>query len=213
MRTILILILSLLMAAPSHAAKNTDNAKAVLDRTAKQIKASTPFEVEFTASTFSGTQEQGSLQGTLRMKGKKFSIASSNMACWYDGQTLWSLNKSSEEVNVSTPSDKEKQSMNPYMFVDLYKNGYSASMKQVQLRNKDCHEVTLHASNAKKEVQEMIITIDKQTMLPLCVRMRQGSNRWIRISIFQYKSHMKFSDDMFTFYHKDFPQATVIDIR
>ena len=64
-----------------------------------------------------------------------------------------------------------------------------------------------------KEVQEMIITIDKQTMLPLCVRMRQGSNRWIRISIFQYKSHMKFSDDMFTFHHKDFPQATVIDIR
>ena len=35
MRNILILILSLLMAAPSHAAKNTDNAKAVLDRTAK----------------------------------------------------------------------------------------------------------------------------------------------------------------------------------
>ena len=189
------------------------SAKAILDKTAKIVRNSGDMEVNFTASSYIEQKEKGNLSGTIYLKGKKFNIVSTNVLCWFDGKTLWSMNKATNEVNVSTPSQHERETMDPYLFLDLYKKGYTYKMKETTLRGRDCYEITLNAKNPKQEVREMIVTIDKQTHLPLCVRMREGIKYWVRISIMKCKVKQDYQDNLFTFKSEDYPKATVIDIR
>jgi len=60
-------------------------------------------------------------------------------------------------------------------------------------------------------VQEMFITIDKNSYAPTEVKMRQGS-KWTRFVISQLKVQ-NLSDSEFVFNSKDFPTAEVIDLR
>ncbi len=194
-------------------AQKASDAREILDKTAKAIKSSGDMEVNFKASSFTNEKQKGDLSGTICLKGKKFNIISPNLNCWYNGKTLWSLNKETNEVNLSIPDVREKQSMNPYLFVDMYKDGYSYSLSNTTLRGKSCYEITLTAQNSKKDVQEMILTIDKQTNMPLCVRMRQGKNYWVRLTIKSYKPRQKYANSQFEFNSKDYPTATIVDIR
>ena len=207
--------LSLLLILPITyaSAQKTSDARGILDKTAKAIKSSGDMEVNFKASSFTHEKQKGDLAGTIYLKGKKFNIVSPNLNCWYDGKTLWSLNKETNEVNLSIPDVREKQSMNPYLFVDMYKDGYSYSLNSTTLRGKSCYEITLTAQSSKKDVQEMILTIDKQTNMPLCIRMRQGKNYWVRLTIKSYKPRQKYANSQFEFNKKDYPTATIVDIR
>ncbi|MBP3774371.1 MAG: hypothetical protein ILA34_03350 [Bacteroidaceae bacterium] len=205
------LILTLLL--PYHSLSAQNKAKDILDKTAKIVRKSGDMEVNFTAASFMEQKEKGNLSGTIYLKGKKFNIVSTNVLCWYDGKTLWSMNKATNEVNVSTPSQHEKETMDPYLFLDLYKKGYTYEMQESTLRGRDCYEITLKATDPKQEVREMIVSIDKATQLPLCVRMREGIKYWVRISILKCKVKQSYDDDLFTFKSENYPKATVIDIR
>ena len=65
-----------------------------------------------------------------------------DMITWYNGETQWSYMKANDEVNVSVPTPEEQQSMNPYTFVNLYKEGYHYQLKETTLRGKSCYEIT-----------------------------------------------------------------------
>jgi outer membrane lipoprotein-sorting protein len=210
---IIAVLLFALLGVTVYAQSNSKEAKAVLDKTSKTIRNSGDMEVNFTASTFMEQSQKGNLSGTIYLKGRKFNIVSTNVLCWFDGKTLWSFNKANDEVNVSTPSVKERQSMDPYLFCELYKDGYTYEMSDTSLRGHDCHEVRLKTTDKRKSVQEMIITIDKKTSMPLCVRMRQGVKYWIRISTQKCKINQKYDNDKFKFNSEDYPSATVVDIR
>lgn len=211
MHKLLAILLGLSFLSISSQAGN--EAKSVLDKTAQAIRKSGQLEINFSATTFVKQEEQGKLVGTLFLKGKKFHLTSPNLTSWFDGKTLWTLNKESDEVNLSTPNDRERQSMNPYIFVDLYKSGYFCTLTETTLRGHKCHEVYMKADSQKKSIKEMYVTIDQTTLLPLCVRMRQDAHTWIRINIMQCKTNQKYDDAQFQFNSKDFPSAVLIDLR
>lgn len=194
-------------------AQTGSQAKTILDKTASLIKRSNDMEISFSASSFMEGKEKGTISGTIFLKDKKFHLTSTNILAWFDGKTMWSFNKDNNEVNVTTPSLHEKETMNPYLFIDLYKSGYTYSLSSTTLRNRDCYEIHLKASNKKKEVKEMILTIDKKTSLPLCVRLREGAQYWVRISILKCKTKQNYPNSTFTFNQKDYPSASVIDMR
>lgn len=200
------------LALPTYS-QGSNEAKAVLDKTASIVKRSGAMEISFTASSFMSGVQKGNLAGTIYLKGRKFHIISTNILSWYNGKNLWTLNKATNEVNVSEPTTHERETMDPYLFIDLYRQGYSYSMKDTRLRGHDCYEIHLNATNKRLEVKEMILTIDKQTHLPICVRLREGSKYWVRISLLRCKVKQKYSDSAFSFNAKDFPQAQIIDIR
>ena len=119
---------------------------------------------------------------------------------WYDGKTQWTLNKQAEEVSVSTPSEAQQQAMNPYTFINIYKNGFTMSSKTVSGK----YQVHLTAQNQQRTIKEMYLTIDKSY--------KRTDKGWtvINISNFQAK---KLSDSYFAFHSKDYPNAEVIDLR
>ena len=110
-------------------------------------------------------------------------------------------------MNVTTPTQAQQMMMNPYTFINIYKTGYVMTAST----GSNTYEVHLKAKNTKRTVQEMYITVDKKTYVPLTVKMRQ-QKAWTTIRISNFKG-VNQPDRLFVFNSKEFPGAEVVDLR
>lgn len=196
-------VIALAIAAPAQSSK----AKAVLDKTSAVIRNAGDIKADFSANASSG-----SMSGTIYIHKNMLHLASSDVKCWFDGKTLWTYRKSTNEVNITTPTAAEKQSINPYHFINIYKKGYTYTMRETTLRGKGAYEVTLNATSPANKLRKMVITIDKANYQPLAVNMQRAKSS-TTIYITSCKTKQKFNANTFSFKRSDYPSAEIIDLR
>jgi len=198
MERIKVFVLMLLMTVASYG----QTAKQVLDKAASAVSNKSGVTASF---TLKGGQMND--KGTISIKGKKFHATTPDAIIWFDGKTQWTYVKKNDEVNVSTPNESQLQALNPYKFIYMYKKGYTYTMT----KKSNGYEVHLTATDKKRSVQEMYITVNKSTYIPSQIRVKH-SKGWNTIEVSNFKK-ANLSDGIFRFNSKDFPKAEVIDLR
>jgi outer membrane lipoprotein-sorting protein len=198
MKKICFLIAATLISAATFA----QTAKSVLDKAAANITVKSGVQVKFKM-----TGSMGNTSGTIAIKGRKFHATTPQAIVWFDGKTQWTYMKNNDEVNVTTPTESQLQAINPYNFINLYKNGYDATLNS---SGKD-YVVHLTASTKDKKIRELFITINKSSNTPTQVKLLQGT-KWTIFDISDLKKQ-SVPDSQFRFNAKDFPQAEIIDLR
>ena len=194
-------IIFTLICALSLANVSAQTAKEILDKAASVVNAKKGATADFVMSG-----KYGNAAGTISIKGNKFVANTPQAKMWYDGKTQWTYMTSTEEVNVSTPTEAQQQTMNPYRFINLYNMGYSMTKKEV----KNGFEVYLKATNPKRTITEMYITVNNQ-FVPTNVKMKTAKG-WTNINISNFRK-ASLPDKAFRFNAKDYPKAEVIDLR
>lgn len=202
MKIKLLFISLMLFLSASVSAQNAAKAKRILDKTAATVGRKGGASANFTISG----AKIGSTSGTIAIKGRKFHARTSQTIVWFDGVTQWAYVKRNNEVNISTPSDAQKMSMNPYGFINIYRSGYRLSMTNAGKN----YKIHLKASNGKQAIQEMYIIINRSYQ-PVQIKMLQKGD-WTTINISNFRAKNQ-SDSFFRFNAKDFPKAEVIDLR
>ena len=180
-----------------------EGAKSILDKAAATV--SNPNGVQANFQMIS--KQYGSTYGSISIKGRKFNASTPEAIVWFDGKTQWTYMKNNDEVNVSNPTEAELQAINPYNFINIYKQGFKLSSKKVN----NSYEVHLKATDKKRKIQEMYIIVDQQSYRPTHVKMYQNG-KWTVLLISSLKS-TSLNDGLFQFNAKDFPQAEIIDLR
>lgn len=194
----IVLVMSLLLACTMSFGQT---AKSVLDKTAAVVSNKNGIQANFTM-----TGGMGNVSGTITVKGRKFQATTPVATMWFNGKTMWTYMKKSDEVNVTTPNDAQLQKINPYNFINLYKQGYDMTM------SKSDKSYTVHlTSNKAGKIQEAFVTIDKKSYHPTQVKLLQGK-KWTTFDISNLKTQAV-NDAVFDFNSKDFPTAEVIDLR
>lgn len=197
-----VLMFLLVLVSTISTAQNANQALRILDKTAGIIGRKGGATANFSISG-----KYGNTSGTIAIKGRKFRATTPDAIVWYDGKTEWTYIRKNEEVNVSTPTEAQQQAMNPYKFINIYKNGFNLGMKSSASE----YNIHLVARNQGRTIKEMYIKIDKRTYLPKQVRMRQA-NGWITIRISNFRASNQ-SDASFRFNSKDYPKSEIIDLR
>ncbi len=197
-----IFALALMMMAGGTAAI-AQTAQQVLDKTAAVVGNKGGATANFKMSS----TKYGSTSGSIAIKGSKFNARTPQAIVWYNGKTQWTYLKKTNEVNVSTPTQAQQMSMNPYTFINIYKTGYKSTLKTTGGN----YVVHLVANNQKQSIAEMYITINKSTHVPSQVKMRQGTT-WSTITISSFKAK-SVANSTFTFNSKECPGAEVVDLR
>jgi len=197
----LLLLLAVLMAGVSGGQAQT--AREVLDKCAAVVGNKTGVKVSFSMDS----DRYGAISGTIMLKGEKFCAQTDEVSMWFDGKTQWTYLKKNDEVSVTNPTDAQLQAINPYNFINLYKQGYKESMTT----SANAYNVQLTATDSQRKIQEVQLTIDKKSSTPTEVKMLQGKN-WTTFTISSLQT-TKLSDNLFRFNPKDYPQAEVIDLR
>jgi len=198
MKKICILILTVFISTVVTA----QTAKTVLDKAAAHITVK-----EGVKANFKMQGGIGNTSGTILIKGKKFHATTPQAIVWFDGKTMWTYMKKNEEVNVSNPTEAQLQAINPYNFINLYKNGYNSTLNNTG----NSYVVHLTTTAKNRKIKELFITIDKKSYHPTQVKLLQGKS-WTIFDITDL-SKSKVSDSQFRFNAKDFPKAEVIDLR
>ena len=198
MKKICFLIAATLISAATFA----QTAKSVLDKAAANITVKSGVQAKFKM-----TGSMGNTSGTITIKGRKFHATTPQAIVWFDGKTQWTYMKNNDEVNVTTPTESQLQAINPYNFINLYKNGYDATLNS---SGKD-YVVHLTASTKDKKIRELFITVNKSSNTPTQVKLLQGT-KWTIFDISDLKKQ-DVPDSQFRFNAKDFPQAEIIDLR
>jgi len=177
--------------------------RSVLDKAAKILNSKDGVTANFTMTNSAKMK----MSGTVAVKGSKVHAKTSEAILWFDGKTQWTYLTKNEEVSVTTPTAQQLQTINPYTFINMYKEGYKYTMNQ----SGNTQTVHLTATDTKRKIQEMFITVDKKSGMPTQVKLLQGK-KWTLFDISNIKTQ-KLSDDIFRFSSKDFPNAEVIDLR
>jgi outer membrane lipoprotein-sorting protein len=198
MKKICILILTVFISTVVTA----QTAKTVLDKAAAHITVK-----EGVKANFKMQGGIGNTSGSILIKGKKFHATTPQAIVWFDGKTMWTYMKKNEEVNVSNPTEAQLQAINPYNFINLYKNGYNSTLNNTG----NSYVVHLTTTAKNRKIKELFITIDKKSYHPTQVKLLQGKS-WTIFDITDL-SKSKVSDSQFRFNAKDFPKAEVIDLR
>ena len=198
MKKICILILTALISTVATA----QTAKSVLDKAAAHITVKDGVKANFKMQ--GGI---GNTSGTILIKGKKFQATTPQAIVWFDGKTMWTYMKKNEEVNVSNPTEAQLQAINPYNFINLYKNGYNSTLNNTG----NSYVVHLTTTAKDRKIKELFVTIDKQSYRPTQVKLLQGKS-WTIFDITDL-SKSKLADSQFRFNANDFPKAEVIDLR
>lgn len=197
------IILLLLMLALGVSAQQAAQARKVLDKTAAIVGHKGGATANFKVSS----AKVGTATGSISIKGNMFQARAEEAIVWYNGKTQWSYLKSTDEVNVTTPTEAQRMRMNPYTFITMYKQGYTLGMTQ-QGSNYQVHMV---AQNKQRTVQEVYLTISKATYKPSIIKMREGQT-WTTITISNFQTK-NLSNSLFSFNAKDFPTAEIVDLR
>ena len=101
------------------------NPVSILDKAASAYENSNGITASFELNTRSDVQKVSeSFEGTINMKGDKFTLVTPDMITWFDGTTQWTYVERNDEVNVSTPSGEELQFTNPALLLRVYKKGF-----------------------------------------------------------------------------------------
>ena len=184
---------------------NAQTAKQVLDKTAAVVSAKEGVQANFSIKSSKGVNLNTS--GTIAVKGKKFHATTPQATIWFDGKTMWTYMKKNDEVNVTNPTESQLAVINPYNFIYLYKQGYSYKLEKID----KSYIVHLYATDKKKSIQEMHITVMQKSYIPLTISYRTAKGV-TTINITNFKATAQ-PDGTFHFNSKDFPSVEVIDLR
>lgn len=198
-----LLLLAAIFMADSIFAQNANQARTCLDKATAIVANQGGVTARFALSRPGSV---GRTSGTISVKGTKFVATTPQMTIWFNGKTQWSYMKSTNEVNISTPTEAQRLSMNPYSLMTMYRQGYDLSMT-----NKgNAYLIHMKAANAQRSVQEVYVTVSKNYQLQ-AIRMKQGG-KWTTITVSGIQ-RKNLSDALFTFNRKSHPSAEIIDLR
>ncbi len=170
--------------------------------------------ISFTATSLQAQTPQGSLQGTIKIKGRQFALQSDAMLVWFDGRTQWSMQPGDSEVNITEPTAEELRATNPYSLLALYKDrkAYACKMKQGTLSNgKQGYRIFINALTGSTDIREVFAEINPDYTVAR-ISFRQGKDQWTRINV-NSMAPAKLTDADFTFPSAQYPSAVVNDLR
>lgn len=213
MRRYIFSVLIALLALPVLAQQQAQ-AKVVLDKTAAAFRKSGGIKADFDIKSFAKGRPLGGTTGTIRLDGDKFTLKTPDAITWFDGKTQWSYLPGSDEVNVSTPTEAELQSANPYVLLEVYRHGFNYKLGTVKsFRGKPVYEVVLTAASRAQDTQRIVLYVAKTSYMPVYIMMEQRDKSRSEITVTGYQTGMKYADSVFVFDKKQYPHAEIIDLR
>ena len=191
------------------------NAKSILDKTAATFTQKGIIKASFTVKNFIGQKQHGeTFSGSIILNGKKFRLNAQGIITWFDGKTQWTFVPENEEVNITEPTDEELQTINPYNFLNFYKNGYNAKMGNTKtFSGKEVYEVQLTAKKSNMDIKQVVVLVNKANSQLMQIKFRQGTNNWTNITVNSFAGNQKLPESTFKFEKKDAPNAEIIDLR
>ncbi|MDY5075976.1 MAG: outer membrane lipoprotein carrier protein LolA [Paludibacteraceae bacterium] len=168
------------------------NATAATLDTFLQTLAENTLQSDFVITISEGASQPMNYPGTITMRGDRFALEMFDMEAAYDGKTLYVYSATTDELTLSTPTEKELMEANPFLYAQALSKVCTiteqpstgdagvppAGRKQGGGANTTTNiTITLTPNDQTAGIQRFTLRIQKDTMLPLSVEVKEGKQQ------------------------------------
>ena len=147
---------------------------------------------DFVITISEGASQPMNYPGTITMRGDRFSLEMFDMEAAYDGKTLYVYSATTDELTLSTPTEQELMEANPFLYAQALSKVCTiteqpstgdagvppAGRKQGGGANTTTNiTITLTPNDQTAGIQRFTLRIQKDTMLPLSVEVKEGKQQ------------------------------------
>jgi outer membrane lipoprotein-sorting protein len=202
-------------AQPKGMGKNDPDAKKTLDavsakfRTYKTVTAKFNLKIENSAG-----RTLGSKSGTVNMKGTKYRVSITGQEIYSDGNTTWTYDKSSNEVQVGK-FDASSNTITPQkMFTNFYDRDFLYKINpDVKVGGKTLQEIELTPIDKSKTFFKVLVDVDRATQQIKQTKIFEKNGNRYTYSIISMTTNTNLPDQLFVFDAKKYPKVETIDLR
>ena len=214
--TLLFFVISTSFAqAPKGLGKSDPEAKKILDAVSAKFKTYQTVKANFTLKVEnSAGKAQGTKTGVVQMKGMKYKVVITGQEIICDGKTIWTFDKSANEVQLSN-LDNSAGSITPQkLFTNFYdKDFLYIQNEDVKRGNKTYQVVELTPIDKTKPFFKVLIEVDKAASSIVSTKVFEKNGNRYTYSINSMSTNSAMPDDTFVFDPKKYPGVEVIDLR
>lgn len=195
--------------------KSGPEAKAILDKAAKEYASYNSLKADFTMQT-SNTENKvlNSNKGTIWLKGEKFKFSLGSQTVFCDGATLWSYNKDNNEVQITKYEPENGQITPSSLFTNFYDKNFLYRLQgSSTLNGKPVSLIQMTPLDKSKPYYQIVVRIDKkENRLTGMEIFAKGGFRYSYL-INGYHPNVALKATDFTFNKADYPGVSVVDLR
>jgi outer membrane lipoprotein carrier protein len=202
-------------AQPKGMGKNDTDAKKILDAVSAKFKSFKTITAKFNLKIEnSAGKVQGSKSGVVNLKGTKYRINVTGQDIYSDGNTAWTYDKSSNEVQINKV-ERSAGTISPQkMFTNFYdKDFLYKTNPDVKVGGKLMQEIELTPIDKSKPFFKVLVDIDKASQTIRQTKVFEKNGNRYTYSVASMTTNSNLPDALFVFDAKKYPKVEVIDLR
>ena len=168
------------------------NATAATLDTFLQTLAENTLQSDFVITISEGASQPMNYPGTITMRGDRFALEMFDIEAAYGGKTRYVYSATTDELTLSTPTEQELMEANPFLYAQALSRVCTiaeqpstgdagvppAGRKQGGGANTTTNiTITLTPNDQTAGIQRFTLRIQKDTMLPLSVEVKEGKQQ------------------------------------
>jgi outer membrane lipoprotein-sorting protein len=217
MKRICLLLLAIAtIGTPLLAQTNSDpDAKKILDAVSAKFKSFKAIQAGFTYKVENADGKAVSTKkGTVYMKGTKYRVSFVGQEIFCDGNTVWTYDKSSNEVTISK-LDASSNAITPQkLFTDFYDKDFLYKLNGERKANgKTLQEIEMTPNDKTKIFHKVYLTIDKNAKTIYSTKVLQKDGNRYSYAVTNFNGSANIPDTKFVFNKNDYPGVEEVDLR
>ncbi|WP_010135400.1 LolA family protein [Ochrovirga pacifica] len=196
MKKIIITVVCLGMQALTFG-QNNPKAEAILNKVSSTLEKQQNISLEFSHTLENKMVDiKQTSKGSATIQGDKYVVHYLNNVILFDNKNTYIISPENEEVNITSVTENEDQSLTPSKMLSFYKKGYTY---QLLNKNGNIQNIKLIPTEKSEEVSHIILGVDtvKNQITSLLEVGKNGTNTSFTIT--SYKTNQNLADNTFVF--------------
>src|SRR6476659_2161838 len=191
------------------------DAKKILDAVSARFKSFKAIQAGFTYKVENADGKVISTKkGTAYMKGTKYRVSFVGQEIFCDGITVWTYDKSSNEVTISK-LDPSSNTITPQtLFTDFYDKDFLYKLNGEKKANgKTFQEIEMTPNDKTKPFHKVYLTIDKNAKTIYSTKVLEKAGNRYSYTVNSFSGSANIPDTKFVFNKSDCPGVEEVDLR
>jgi len=191
------------------------DAKKILDAVSARFKSFKAIQAGFTYKVENADGKAISTKkGTVYMKGTKYRVSFVGQEIFCDGNTVWTYDKSSNEVTISK-LDASSNTLTPQkLFTDFYDKDFLYKLNGEKKANgKTFQEIEMTPNDKTKPFHKVYLTIDKNAKTIYSTKVLEKAGNRYSYTVNSFSGSANIPDTKFVFNKSDYPGVEEVDLR
>ena len=201
----------------TYAQTNNDpDAKKILDAVSAKFKSYKAVQASFTYSVENADGKNiSSKKGTVYMKGTKYRVSFVGQEIYSDGNTVWTYDKSSNEVTITKLDKDATSTLTPQkLFTNFYDKDFLYKLNgEKKAGGKTLQEIEMTPNDKTKAFHKVYVMIDKNAKTIYSTKVLEKAGNRYTYTVTSLKGNANIPDSKFVFDKKAYPGVEEVDLR